>query len=478
LPKTDYRAADQQAPAFSGLVDASAEPPSRDQPPPRNDNNARRADAASNDPPPARSTDNSRSDTQDDATADTSNPAPQKSANAANGKSEPDAKTDADAPKPDQTSATDGKSDEAAAAAAKAASDALAAAAVAAPAPTPIAVAAPVAVAVALIAQSTPETDPPGTATAPVAAAATLPAPAVTNPATATKAETGFAAANITGENVSPDTATEKLNAAIAGSQQPAAKSRTKSAAADEKTPHKTASADDTQAAAADEADAGTNPPAVDHAAELLKSLHATADAKAHNPAQAEEAGTDHKSADDVAIAVAADNNVPSPQPNGVGVAAAGATAQTANASAPSTAAADNAVPLAGLAVEIATNAHAGKNRFEIRLDPPDLGRIDVRLDIDRHGNVTSRLLVERADTFDLLRRDFSGLERALNDAGLKTGDNSLQFAMRDQGFGSGQQPAGEFTNVARVVVPTAAEPSIGAPRYTLPRLGGVDISV
>jgi flagellar hook-length control protein FliK len=37
------------------------------------------------------------------------------------------------------------------------------------------------------------------------------------------------------------------------------------------------------------------------------------------------------------------------------------------------------AVPLAGLAVEIAARAQAGHNRFEIRLDPPELGRIDVR---------------------------------------------------------------------------------------------------
>ncbi len=47
------------------------------------------------------------------------------------------------------------------------------------------------------------------------------------------------------------------------------------------------------------------------------------------------------------------------------------------------------AVPLAGVAIEIAGKALAGKNRFEIRLDPPELGRIEVRLDVDRDGNVT-----------------------------------------------------------------------------------------
>jgi flagellar hook-length control protein FliK len=73
----------------------------------------------------------------------------------------------------------------------------------------------------------------------------------------------------------------------------------------------------------------------------------------------------------------------------------------------------------------------AGKNRFEIRLDPPELGRIEVRLDVDRDGNVTSRLTVERVETLDLLRRDAAGLERALQDGGLKTTDNGLQFSLR-----------------------------------------------
>ena len=83
--------------------------------------------------------------------------------------------------------------------------------------------------------------------------------------------------------------------------------------------------------------------------------------------------------------------------------------------------------------------AQAGKNHFEIRLDPPELGRIEVRLDVDRDGHVTSRLIADRSDTLDLLRRDASGLERALQDAGLKTADNGLQFSLRDQTMGREQ---------------------------------------
>jgi Fe-S oxidoreductase len=73
-------------------------------------------------------------------------------------------------------------------------------------------------------------------------------------------------------------------------------------------------------------------------------------------------------------------------------------------------------VPIAGLAVEITAHAQTGKNHFEIRLDPPELGRIDVRLDVDSSGNVTSRLVVERAETLEVLRRDAPELQRALLD--------------------------------------------------------------
>ena len=98
------------------------------------------------------------------------------------------------------------------------------------------------------------------------------------------------------------------------------------------------------------------------------------------------------------------------------------------------------AVPVAGVPFEIAARAKDGTNRFEIRLDPPELGRIDVRLEVDRHGHVTSRLMVERPETLDLLRRDAQTLERALQDSGLKTGDGSLQFSLRDQGGGQAGQ--------------------------------------
>jgi hypothetical protein len=138
------------------------------------------------------------------------------------------------------------------------------------------------------------------------------------------------------------------------------------------------------------------------------------------------------------------------------------------------------AVPLAGLAVEIAARAQAGRNRFEIRLDPPELGRVDVRLDIDRSGQVTSRLTVERVETLDALRRDAGDLERALQQAGFKTADNGLQFTLRDQSFAGRDQSLP--TPAARAVAPAPELAAIDAAPASYGRMlrpgGGIDIRV
>ncbi|MGA7790113.1 MAG: flagellar hook-length control protein FliK, partial [Xanthobacteraceae bacterium] len=115
-------------------------------------------------------------------------------------------------------------------------------------------------------------------------------------------------------------------------------------------------------------------------------------------------------------------------------------TANAATAATSTTAAA--AVPISGLPVAIAARALAGSNQFDIRLDPPELGRIDVRLDIDSSGQVTSHVTVDRPETLTLLQSQQPQLERALEQAGLRTADNGLQFSLRDQSF-AGQQNNG-----------------------------------
>jgi hypothetical protein len=85
----------------------------------------------------------------------------------------------------------------------------------------------------------------------------------------------------------------------------------------------------------------------------------------------------------------------------------------------------------AAMAVEIVSKLREGTHRFDIRLDPPELGRVDVRLEMDRGGNVTTKLTVDRPETLELMQREARGLERALQQAGLKTDAGGLEFSLR-----------------------------------------------
>ncbi|MCB1518373.1 MAG: flagellar hook-length control protein FliK [Hyphomicrobiaceae bacterium] len=99
-------------------------------------------------------------------------------------------------------------------------------------------------------------------------------------------------------------------------------------------------------------------------------------------------------------------------------------------------------INIPAMAYEITRHVQAGLNRFQIRLDPPELGRIDVRMDVDHHGALSARLTVERPETLDLLTRDARALERALQQSGLDSAKTNLQFALKQNPF-SGQNGSG-----------------------------------
>lgn len=98
------------------------------------------------------------------------------------------------------------------------------------------------------------------------------------------------------------------------------------------------------------------------------------------------------------------------------------------------------------MAFEIARQVHAGSNKFQIRLDPADLGRVDVSLDIDKNGTVNARLVVEKMETLDLMQRDQRSLEKALQQAGLDSSKTNLEFSLKQNS--SGQQDRGNGTGL------------------------------
>lgn len=96
------------------------------------------------------------------------------------------------------------------------------------------------------------------------------------------------------------------------------------------------------------------------------------------------------------------------------------------------------------VAFEIVRHVQAGASRFQIRLDPPELGRVDVKLDVDASGNVNARMTVERAETLDLMQRDQRTLERALAQAGLDSSKTNLEFSLRQNPFAQQEQGQGQ----------------------------------
>lgn len=88
------------------------------------------------------------------------------------------------------------------------------------------------------------------------------------------------------------------------------------------------------------------------------------------------------------------------------------------------------------LRVTISKAANRGLDRVSIQLHPEKLGRVDVRLDFGSDGRVSAQVTVERPETLEMLQRDGRGLERALQDAGLKTDPGGVTFALRGDGGG------------------------------------------
>jgi flagellar hook-length control protein FliK len=142
-------------------------------------------------------------------------------------------------------------------------------------------------------------------------------------------------------------------------------------------------------------------------------------------------------------------------------------------------------VAVSDVGIEIVARSKAGESRFELRLDPPELGRIDVRIDVDKNGAVRSHLIVDRAETLDLLQRDARQLEKTLQSAGLDTSKGGLEFTLRDQSQAfqqnSGSRDDWQATRSERLQVvdeQPLADPRASAYGRILGRSGGVDIRV
>lgn len=83
--------------------------------------------------------------------------------------------------------------------------------------------------------------------------------------------------------------------------------------------------------------------------------------------------------------------------------------------------------------VNITRAAKAGLDRVTIQLRPEELGRIEIKLEMAKDGTVKAHIAADNPATLELLKSESRGMERALQDAGLRADADDLEFSLRNQ---------------------------------------------
>jgi flagellar hook-length control protein FliK len=85
----------------------------------------------------------------------------------------------------------------------------------------------------------------------------------------------------------------------------------------------------------------------------------------------------------------------------------------------------------AQVAREIVRRFDGETTRFELRLDPPELGRVEVRLEVTRDHRVSAVVAADTPQALSELARHARDLEQTLQSAGLQLNENGLSFDLR-----------------------------------------------
>ncbi len=88
----------------------------------------------------------------------------------------------------------------------------------------------------------------------------------------------------------------------------------------------------------------------------------------------------------------------------------------------------------AQIAAQILRRLEGRSTRFEMALTPDELGRVDVKLDIDSEGRLNARLAFDNPAAATDLRGRADELRRQLENAGFQLAEDAFEFAERDSG--------------------------------------------
>jgi flagellar hook-length control protein FliK len=106
-------------------------------------------------------------------------------------------------------------------------------------------------------------------------------------------------------------------------------------------------------------------------------------------------------------------------------------------ATTPDASAARAAPAAAQVGREIIRRFNGQSTQFDLRLDPPELGRVEVRLEVSRDHRVTATLTADSPQALVELARHARELQQSLQSAGLELAENGLSFDLRQGGEGA-----------------------------------------
>lgn len=87
--------------------------------------------------------------------------------------------------------------------------------------------------------------------------------------------------------------------------------------------------------------------------------------------------------------------------------------------------------------------ANGANKAITLRLDPPELGRVEIKMSFEQNSKIKAVLTAERPETHLMMQRDQQVLERALQDAGFDT-EGALEFELAQDGHDFGQDGSHE----------------------------------
>ncbi|MCQ8184903.1 flagellar hook-length control protein FliK [Parvularcula maris] len=116
------------------------------------------------------------------------------------------------------------------------------------------------------------------------------------------------------------------------------------------------------------------------------------------------------------------------------------------------------AEPPALTQVKAAIEARDGAARIELRLDPPELGRVQIEFEMRGNGQLRAVISASEADTLDLMRQHGGSLEEELRDQGF--GDLSFEWRGDEQSTASDQADGHPSAATSSAPAPSAANPS------------------